>query len=287
MKNGVAKRWALPDVEGRRYSDPEVWQIDSPSAVGPYTPATYTSGIGDTANYQNARLWYPAEHAGPFPGCAFIAGLNTNYSDFPADVCLWHALASHGIATIIVDATNGGDQPRARETALYDAINSLVAEHTRSGSPLEGKLDTANLGVYGHSFGGAAALYAAESGTDSRIKAAIGQSPNPNDGLYDAVPSGVAMMIIGAVGDPFVSNFQDQYDSIPSGRPRVLSIFYNSGSTPDPHDIALYPLDTNPADDEVCRLQVAFFKAYLLGQAAYKAYLVTSSSINTFASADL
>lgn len=254
---------------------------------------TYTSGIATGSHYEIPKVFYPTGGTGPYPGVVFVPGLNSSYTEDPytvvvngqtvveADVVQWgQLLASHGFVVMFIDTTNYGAQPMERATALLEAVEGLAAENTRSGSPLLGMLDTQNIAVMGHSYGGAGALYAVNSNSNARITAAIGLSPVPNAGYYpnDQVPS----LIIAGVGDPFFADFQGEYDSIPATTPKMLTLFSSSPEFDSMHSVGLVPFGTHTTDPIVARIGHSFLEVYLKGDTRYRQFLVRDSSMDSF-----
>ena len=250
--------------------------LDSASKKGSYTVQTYSDGIPvpPLVSYANPLIYYPVDGIAPFPGVIFIPGHGDRYMESPELLTQWGALlASHGFAVLFVNPTDIGVGPFERVAALREALDTLAAENTRSGSPLMGKIDTQRMALMGHSYGGSAALYAANSNTDPRLKAVIGLNPVTTKGLYstDHVPS----LIIAGIGDPFVSNARAQYNSIPNSTPKVLAIL---SRTPDVtlgsmHLISHSPLGGHRSDPLVARLGLSFLEAYLMGDERYRQFL--------------
>lgn len=267
---------------------------ESASTIGPYAVQTYTGGIATGSHYKIPKIWYPVGGSGPYPGVVFVPGLNSSYTEDPytvsisgetvveADITQWgELLASHGFVVMFIDTTNYGAQPAERATALLEAVEGLAAENTRSASPLLGLLDAQNIAVMGHSYGGAGALYAVNGGTNSRITAAIGLSPVPNAGYYpnDIVPS----LIIAGYGDPFFTDFEGEYNSIPSTTSKMLAYFSRSSEFDSMHSVGLVPLGTHTVDPIVARIGLSFLEVYLKGDLRYQQFLVTNPYLYKFA----
>jgi len=96
------------------------------------------------------------------PGCE---GDGTTFRPFYTEV------ASHGFLVVSMGPPGGGSSYRQSVPKdLSDAIDWAVAENTRAGSKLNGKIDTSKVAVFGQSCGGAQALYISE---DPRIKTIV------------------------------------------------------------------------------------------------------------------
>jgi dienelactone hydrolase len=267
----------------------------SASTVGPYRVGTYTSGIASGNDYVVPKIYYPTNGVPPYAGVIFIAGHNASYTEAPytvviggktvveADVTQWGTLlASHGFVVMFIDPDDLGAGQDARELALSEAANALAGENSRSASPLFGDILVNKIGVMGHSYGGAGALLAANAGNNGHIAAALGLSPVPtSSNAYpnDRLPS----MIISAIGDPYASNFPQQYASIPPTTTKALANFKQDQTQWESmHAIALVPLGSHTTDPEVARLALSFFELYLYGDTRYKPFIVNSANLANF-----
>lgn len=112
------------------------------SSKGPFNTAELKLPLG--------TVTYPTDAMPPFASIALCGGfLNTG-----PEMAAWAPFyASHGIVTIIT-FTGAGDLPDQRANELLAALEQLKAEHTKSGSPLNGKLDLERVGTSGYSMGG-------------------------------------------------------------------------------------------------------------------------------------
>jgi dienelactone hydrolase len=265
----------------------------SASTIGPYTVATFTSGIGTGAHYLIPKIYYPSNGVAPYPGVVFIAGNNTSYTEPPytvviggktvveVDMTQWGTLlASHGFVVMFIDPVNQSALPTERATALSEAVNALAAESTRAGSPLLGKLQDQNIAVMGHSYGGAGALYLANAGSNARVKAAIGLSPIPVNTLYpsDALP----ILILSGVGDPYFNDFPGQYASIPATTSKAEANFLKTAEWDSMHSVAMMPLGWHASDPTVARFGLSFLEVYLNGDTRYAQFLVADSTLMAY-----
>ena len=113
----------------------------------------------------NARVWYP-DGEGPFPLVLVVHG-NHNMRDFsdPGYDYLGELLASRGYILASVDENfiNGGirGENDARGWFLLKHVQLFERFNQEAGNPFEGKVDTGNIVLIGHSRGGEAVANAA------------------------------------------------------------------------------------------------------------------------------
>jgi dienelactone hydrolase len=254
--------------------------FESASKLGPYRVQNYTDGMAvpERAPYSTPMIYYPQNGRPPYPGIVFVPGHGDVYLEDPPLLTQWGTfLASHGFVILFVNPSDLDTGPVGRTEALKAAMDLLAAENDRPGGPLNAQVDTARMAVMGHSYGGAGALFATNSNTDARLKAAVALSPVPgnNGPSYptDTVPS----LLIEGVGDIYADvNIQAQYRSIPATTPKYLARY---ARTPDVilnsmHLIAHAPLGGHPQDPSVARLGLAFFEVYLAGDQRYARFLI-------------
>lgn len=146
-----------------------------PSSSGSFAVAHTDLTVSASGRSFTARVWYPGTTAGAdapvaagsHPGLAFGHGFFQDISKYES---LLEHYASWGFITV-TPKSQGGLFPS--HSGFADDLNAsltwLTAQNTTSGSRFAGTVDTAHLGLSGHSMGGGAALLAA--GRDSAVKA--------------------------------------------------------------------------------------------------------------------
>ncbi|QLQ39662.1 alpha/beta hydrolase family protein [Micromonospora robiginosa] len=138
-----------------------------PSAPGRYAAGYVDATVSAAGRSFSARITYPATAAGNgqpvaagrFPAIAFGHGFLQSVSKYSST--LSH-LATWGFI-VVAPTSQGGLSPN--HSAFADDLNAAltwtVAQDTTSGSRFAGHVDTARLGLSGHSMGGGASILAA------------------------------------------------------------------------------------------------------------------------------
>jgi dienelactone hydrolase len=242
--------------------------------AGPYRVSSYgifqKGDVRDGAQFADFDIFYPEGATPPFALVAIVPGFVSDRS-WVGDWAPF--LASHGIASILIDTNWLTDDPEARKAALLDAVVSLKAENTRAGSPLQGKLDTSRTGVVGWSMGGGGALLAGAQ--DRSLKAVVAICPWNLFALSYSnlrVPS----MLFGGDGDILAGGMPNEfYHAMPGNTPKVL--FDLSGGD---HWYANTPTGHWGA---VGRFGLSFLKVFLEGDERYRKFLkVQPPNMNEF-----
>jgi dienelactone hydrolase len=177
---------------------------------------TYNSGWQTNPAFLGFNVTYPNDGQ-PFGGIVIITGFMIGVSGMAE----WGPyLASRGLATFLIDPPGALDGPPIRANALTAALASLRAEATRSGSPLNGKLDVNKLAIAGWSMGGGGTLTVANRNPPG-VKAAVAFAPWESAGYpSDRVPS---LVLAGGGADTLVNHAmsRNQYNSIPASTPKA------------------------------------------------------------------
>jgi hypothetical protein len=258
---GAAATCAIGGTFGAVQRGP-VPSASSSAMQGPYTVQSYSEGFADSPDHAGATIYYPTPfEATPF---AAVAGI-TGFAAAQSAIADWGpGLASHGFITILVDPNTTSAQPAQRAIALLAGLETLRAENTRSGSPLQGHVRTTHMGVFGWSMGGGGALRAAVS--SSQLKAVIGL------GTWDDPPMqpglSVPVLLLGA--DPAMDTIAGTrpgslYDSFPLSTPRLLFLS-SQGNT----SLTATPKNLN---GEIGRYAVAWLRVFLDGDLRYRQFL--------------
>lgn len=155
-----------------------------------YTDSVYTYDEEYFAKNTPAKIYYP-DTTEKMPAVIMIHGWNGNYEGF---VDFAEHFASYGTIVLLYTAY---DQKKPFEwlDGLTATYQMLIAENTRSESPLFNKIDTQRMGLIGHSMGGSGVLNVAARdvpfGLRKKIKTVVGLNPyNGGPGLIDAVGGG-------------------------------------------------------------------------------------------------
>jgi dienelactone hydrolase len=243
--------------------------------AGPYRVSSYgifqKGDVRDGEQFADFDIYYPEGATPPFSLVAIVPGYVSDRS-WVGDWAPF--LASHGIASILIDTNGLTDDPEARKAALLDALVSMKAENTRAGGPLQGKLDIERAGVVGWSMGGGGALLAAAE--DSSLKAAVAICPW---NLFAFPYAGVKVpsMLFGGDADILAGGMPNEfYHAMPARTPKVL--FDLSGGD---HWYATTPTGHWGA---VGRFGLSFLKVFLDGDERYRKFLkVEPADMNEFA----
>jgi dienelactone hydrolase len=254
--------------------------------AGPYQVMSYAANasVRMTMAYDvtSAHIYYPVGATPPFTAISIVPGFTAAESSI-AD---WGPfVASYGIVAMTFGTSNpstGASDtsvlPPVREAALIDALTTIKDENTRSGSPLNGKLDVMRLGVAGWSMGGGGTLLAAN--THPELQACFAMEPwNPSTTYpMDTVPT----LIFGGTSDGLAGPPmpQNQYQSIPATTPKMLYVV-QSGT----HFVATSP--TNSTTDmapesmstpNVARFGISWLKVFLECDTRYRQFLLVKPS---------
>jgi dienelactone hydrolase len=237
---------------------------ESATRAGPFDVDVLTRGLRDGPDYGTQTLHVPVGAEPPFAGVVVVPG----FVSPEASIRAWGPfLASHGIVTLTIGTNSGGDPPDVRADALLDGIETLKAEQSRSGGPLEGRLALDRFAVMGWSMGGGGTLIAANE--TPALRAAISLAAwSPGVRFTDnQVPT---LLLAGSADILAGGQSQGFFDSIPESTPKML--FEVAGG---PHDIAN---DPSSAGGEIGRYGLSWMKVFLEGDERYRQFLLETPS---------
>lgn len=241
---------------------PRASEMPNVELKGPYEVASYTMGLDDP-KYRNPIIYYPKNATPPFAAVSLSLGFTESRSALE----WWgNVLASHGIASFHVDPTSASDFPNLRAEDLAAQVDKLKAENQRMGSPLQGKIDLARLGLMGHSMGGGGTLEAAAK-LGSEIKAIAPLQPWHTTKAFASVKA--ASLVIGAENDgtaPHAQHAEPFYKSITTSKiyAELKGASHMAGTSLGPPG-AVQALQA--------RIVLAWMKRYLEDDTRYDTYL--------------
>ena len=231
----------------------------SATSRGPFGVTIVSTGLRDGPDYAGQTLHVPEGVEPPFAAVAIVPGRDEPESSIGA----WGPfLASHGIVALTFGTNDLGDDADVRARALLDALETIRAENTRRGGPLEGKLALDRLGVMGWSAGGAGALRVASS-TPS-LRAAIAMAPYSPGGEFpdDQVPT---LFLAGSADPRAGGQSQGVFESLPETTPKMLFEAQDGR-----HEIGNDPQN---ADGEIGLYGLSWLEVFLVGDERYRQFL--------------
>lgn len=188
--------------------------VAAPSGSGPY-PADWTT----TSALPNHTVYRPANlPTAPMPVVVWSNGACS--ADGTSAQNFLREIASHGF--LVISNGRPGGSGSSTSTWLTQAMDWAVAENSRWGSPLQGRIDTAHIGVAGFSCGGLEAY--AVSGDPRVSTTAIFSSGLLNQGdVYQLrrLDHPIAY-VIGGPSDIAYQNAMRDWGNLPSGLPAFM-----------------------------------------------------------------
>jgi dienelactone hydrolase len=190
---------------------------------GPYKVESYVEGIKDGPAFLAATIYYPVDAEPPFAGIVACPG----FTALQDSVAPWGPfLASHGIVLMTIDTNTTGDSVDQRQEALLDALSSLKAEQSRSGSPIMGKLDMTRFGLMGWSMGGGGTWLNANSHPELKSAMSLaGHIATQIGGAGQFTMVTVPTLLLAGDADTSILGLgmsQPVYDAIPETTPKIL-----------------------------------------------------------------
>lgn len=256
--------------------------VESVTAEGSFAwaPLLQFEGLRDGPDYLHATIYYPTDAEPPLSSIVIVPG----YSSPESTVQAWGPFfASHGIVTMTLGTNSPAqDWPEERAAALHDAIITLRAEHTRTGSPLEGQLDVDRVAVSGWSMGGGGAQIAALE--DPTLRAVISLCPwqpqTASGGCNGSVcgadfDHAVPSLIFGGDKDeyaPFSQHGLIHYENTPESTSKLMYEVTNGG-----HLVANGPnggVGDNSGQGAVGRFALSWLKVFVEDDERYRQFLL-------------
>lgn len=212
-------------IAGANMMSPPPGGAAAAPASGPKgEPGPYRTVSGPAFGSPGLRTFRP-ESLAEFPGHdtlpVVVWGNGGCVFDTPVYANFLQTIASHGFLVITTGGTPHDGPPGRQVTAddLKAAIDWAKRENSRSGSPLEGKVDTKRIAVMGQSCGGELAL---DLGADPRVGTIgvfdYGNTDNVLKKLHEPV-----LLINGGKPDFLMPLSKATYDAIDN-----LPVFYGS-----------------------------------------------------------
>ena len=144
-------------------------------ADGPYDFAiiTESQGLRNGPDYRDGVVYYPIDATPPYKSIVFTPGWGGN----GASMSSWaEFFASHGFIAMTIGPNDEiNDDHVMRAEGLFDGIETITQENSRSNSPVFDMIDINSFSVGGYSMGGGACQNAAMM--DNSLKAVISLNP--------------------------------------------------------------------------------------------------------------
>ena len=242
---------------------------DALDHAGPFETNSYPLSPVSTfgKSFGGGTVYYPTNATGPLSGVVMCPG----FTALQSSIQDWGPFfASHGIVLVTIDTSTPLDQVTTRAAALWDALNVLKAENTRSGSPLAGKLSKDRYGLAGWSMGGGGTWIVTRDHPE--LKSAVtlaGHNLTAGGGTVALGSKVPTLMLNGSLDTTLLGGLgqsQAAYDAIDDATPKLLYEMalddHFSWSTPT--------VNGNAAG----RYVMAWEKVYLEGDARYRSFLL-------------
>ncbi|MBD3252740.1 hypothetical protein GF386_03355 [Candidatus Pacearchaeota archaeon] len=154
-------------LEGEKPSEETGWN------KGPYNFSVYEDSFSNGWGFYDVDIYYP-ESTGDFPAVIFSPGYLGSKNEYE---WIGEHLASHGFITLLTSVPNRfGIILEQRVDGFESAVDYLNEVNDKKGHVLNNKIEVDNLGVAGHSYGGAAtSVYLGRQ--NSQVKAGVALAP--------------------------------------------------------------------------------------------------------------
>lgn len=145
--------------------------ISFPATASTFDPSPLFEEVNNyqttiTTNGDRADIYYPdTSESNNFPVALLLQGALVDKADYTNFARI---VASYGFVVIVPNhfqfsPRSGKEELLAEVSQIDDVLTYVEAENSNSTSPLEGIIDTNNLALLGHSWGGAAGLSAIDN----------------------------------------------------------------------------------------------------------------------------
>ena len=249
---------------------PVLAQVGGGDAVfdrnGPHPTASYSRGFRDGPSFGGGTIFYPTDVQSDIPGVVMCPG----FTALQSSIRDWGPFfASHGIALMIIDTNTVMDPVPTRANALLDALNSLKAENTRSGSPLNGKMSADKYGLSGWSMGGGGTWIATKNHPELKTGVTLAGHNATGGGAGISRGSKVPTLMMNGAADATILGGMGQtsgaYNAIPEPTPKIAYEMSGEG-----HFSWVTPRTNGGASG---RYMMAWQKVFLQGEEQYKSIL--------------
>ncbi|MCO5994345.1 poly(ethylene terephthalate) hydrolase family protein [Actinoallomurus rhizosphaericola] len=159
------------------------------------TFATAQVSVPAGNGFNGGTIYYPTDSSqGTWGAVAIVPGYTALFANEEAWMGPW--LASFGFVVIGIETNSRTDFDTARGTQLLAALDYLTQK-----SPVRDRVDSARLGVIGHSMGGGGVVYATEHRPSLKAAVALAPFSPSQDMSTDHVPT----MVMGGQNDTVVT----------------------------------------------------------------------------------
>lgn len=245
--------------------NPDPASASDPAQPGAYTKCTYDQGLED-ADYKDAIVYYPCESSGgPFPASTLTGGW-TNVKE-QMDWIGSHVV-THGYVVIAMTPNDNMGFNSEWRKAHNAGIAKLKTENSRSGSPINGLVNTRALQIMGYSKGGGGTLLAAND-QGANIKTAQALAPYIDYPQYDISNIKAATICYTGTEDTVAppQRVVGMYQQLPRSIPRTLAYFNGMGH------MAWWNMGSRDNHTKILTYMVSWMKVYLSDDSRFAPYL--------------
>ncbi|NEC33134.1 alpha/beta hydrolase [Streptomyces rubrogriseus] len=221
---------------------------------GPYSVADTSVSSLAVTGFGGGTIYYPTSTSDGTFGAVVIAPGFTAYQSSIA--WLGPRLASQGFVVFTIDTNTTLDQPDSRGRQLLAALDYLTGR-----SSVRDRIDSARLGVMGHSMGGGGTLEAAKSRPS--LQAAIPLTPWNLDKSWPEVST--PTLVVGADGDtiaPVASHAEPFYSGLPSSTDRAYLELNNATH-----------FSPNTSNTTIAKYSISWLKRFIDDDTRYEQFL--------------